>query len=102
MHTSQPGFFSSSSSDPAACESKDFDGGPSPERVVFFVAEIAALAGYGVVGPDLLGGLDDRAGERLSRGGECLAGRSLAGGLQHHEGVLAPLVDGAHEHRQDR
>lgn len=31
--------------DPAAGETKDFDGGPGPERVIFFVAQVAALAG---------------------------------------------------------
>ena len=48
--------------DPAAGEAKDFHGGPGPERVVVFVAEVAALAGGRVVGPDLVGGLGDRAG----------------------------------------
>jgi hypothetical protein len=33
--------------DSAAAEAEDFDSGPRPERVVFFMTEIAALAGCG-------------------------------------------------------
>ena len=88
--------------DPAAGEAQDFHGRPGPERVVVFVAEVAALARGWVAGPDLPGGPGGGPGQRLARGGECLAGRGLAGGLQERGGVLAPLVDGPGQHRQDR
>jgi hypothetical protein len=57
--------------DSAAGEAEDFDGGPRPERVVFFMTEVAALAGCRVVGPHLFGGLGDRTGQGVARGGEC-------------------------------
>ena len=88
--------------DPATGETQDFDGGPRPERVVFFMAEVAAAAGRGVVGPHLLGGPGDRASQRFACDGERLAGKGIAGGLQDHGGVVAPRVDGPYQHRQDR
>ena len=88
--------------DSAARETQDFDGGPRPERVVFLVTEVATLAGRRVVGPHLLGGAGDRASQRFACDGERLAGKGIAGGLQDRGGVLAPRVDGAHQHRQDR
>jgi hypothetical protein len=47
--------------DPAAREPEDLDGGPGPERVIVFEAQVAALAGGRVVGPGLAGGLGNRA-----------------------------------------
>src|SRR5207244_9262774 len=85
-----------------AGQAKDFHRGPGPERVVLLVAEVAALAVCRIVGPDLSGGLGGRAGQCLASDGERLAGRGLAGGPQEFGGVLAPLVDGAHQDRKDR
>ena len=38
--------------DPDAGVAQDLDGGPGPERVVFFAGQVAAFAGAGVLGPD--------------------------------------------------
>ncbi len=70
--------------------------------MVVFVAEVAAFARFRVISPCLRSGPGDRASQRLARGGERLAGRGLASGQQERCGGLAPLVDGAHQHRQDR
>ncbi len=46
----------------AAGQAQDFDRGPGPERVVFFEAEVASLAGARVVCPDPRGRGPDEDG----------------------------------------
>jgi hypothetical protein len=84
----------------AGC-SQDLHGGPGPEREVFFHAQVASVASVRVIDPDLVGGTgEDRAGQGLPVDGEPIPRAGLAGGGQQRRGGLAPLVDGAHQHRK--
>jgi hypothetical protein len=92
----------------AAGQAQDFDRGPRPERVVFFEAEVASLAGARVVCPDPRGGSlgegtlgEDGAGQGLPGGGEGFAGPGLAGGGEQRFSGRAPFAGGAHQDRQD-
>ena len=70
---------------------QDLDGGPGPERVVLLAAQVAALAAAGGLGPRPVGD-HFRPAEGLPAGGEQLAGRGGAGGVQPGGGALAVLL----------
>ena len=87
-----------------ASVAQDLDGGPCPERVVFFPGQVPAFPGGRLLGPDAgrLGGPGQPGAEQgLAAGGEQFAGRCGAGGVQPGRGVPALAVDGGGEGGHD-
>jgi hypothetical protein len=77
-----------------------FDGGPGPERAVFFGGQVAAFAGGQVFGPDA-GGAAGGAGQGLPGGGDDVAGPGGAGRLQQGGRVGVLPGGAADQDRQD-
>lgn len=85
-------------------QTENFHRRPRPERVRLLVAKVTALAGGGVVRPDLDRGTAfgrDRSRQGLAGGGEGVPGIGVLSGMQQCSGRRAAPVDRADQYGED-